>query len=190
MDEPTSSLTQKETDRLYEVIDDLKKHNVAVLYISHRLAEVKRVADRVTVLRDGRNAGELARAEISHDALVRLMVGRDLQQFYPRRHAIAEGAASRLEVRGLTFAGGRDPVSFEVRGRRDRRHGRPGRRGPHRTGRGALRPAADHRRRGPARRRRGASPAARPTPSRRACCSCRKTAGGTASFSARRSATT
>jgi ribose transport system ATP-binding protein len=115
MDEPTSSLTQKETDRLYEVIDGLKKHKVAILYISHRLAEVKRVADRVTVLRDGRNAGELARDEISHESLVRLMVGRDLRQFYPRRHAITEGTASRLAVRNLTFVGGRTPVSFEVR---------------------------------------------------------------------------
>ena len=90
MDEPTSSLTQKETDRLYEVIDGLKKAGVAVLYISHRLAEVKRVADRVTVLRDGKNAGELAREEINHEAMVRLMVGRDLKQFYPRRHLISE----------------------------------------------------------------------------------------------------
>src|SRR5438552_2820561 len=56
MDEPTSSLTQRETDRLYEVIDDLKSHGIAVAYISHRLAEVLRVADRVEVLRDGRNA--------------------------------------------------------------------------------------------------------------------------------------
>ena len=61
MDEPTSSLTQRETDRLYEVIDDLKRSGVAVVYISHRLAEVLRVADRVEVLRDGRNAGGLAR---------------------------------------------------------------------------------------------------------------------------------
>ena len=142
MDEPTSSLTQKETDRLYQVIDDLKKHGVAVLYISHRLAEVKRIADRVTVLRDGRNAGELARDEISHDALVRLMVGRDLKQFYPRRHALAEGAASRLAVRDLTFVGGEDPGFVRGARRRDRRHGRPGRRGADRTGRGAVRPAA------------------------------------------------
>ncbi len=54
-----------------------------MLYISHRLAEVKRCADRVVVLRDGRNAGELAKAEITHDNMVRLMVGRDLKQFYP-----------------------------------------------------------------------------------------------------------
>jgi ribose transport system ATP-binding protein len=116
MDEPTSSLTQRETDRLYEVIDDLKRAGVAVLYISHRLAEVKRVADRVTVLRDGKNAGELSRDQISHDAMVRLMVGRDLKQLYPRRHAVAGDAPTRLEIRGLTFQGGGHPVSFTLRG--------------------------------------------------------------------------
>ena len=116
MDEPTSSLTQRETDRLYEVIDDLKRSGVAVLYISHRLAEVKRVADRVTVLRDGRNAGELTREQITHDAIVRLMVGRDLKQLYPRRHVAAAGAPVRLEARGLTFTGGpKQPVAFTLR---------------------------------------------------------------------------
>jgi ribose transport system ATP-binding protein len=116
MDEPTSSLTQRETDRLYEVIDDLKRSGVAVVYISHRLAEVQRVADRVVVLRDGRNAGGLAREQVSHEAMVRLMVGRDLKQFYPRRHAAGGAARVRLEVRGLTFAGGaREPLSFVVR---------------------------------------------------------------------------
>lgn len=115
MDEPTSSLTQKETDRLYEVIDDLKRRQVAVVYISHRLAEVKRVADRVTVLRDGKNAGELDRASISHDAMVRLMVGRDLKQLYPRTSQTAGGPV-RLEVRDLLFAGARTPMSFELRG--------------------------------------------------------------------------
>jgi ribose transport system ATP-binding protein len=116
MDEPTSSLTQGETERLYEVIDGLKRAGVAVVYISHRLAEVRRVADRVAVLRDGRNAGGLARADISHDAMVRLMVGRDLKKLYPRRHGAAAGAPARLEVRGLTYAGGpHHAVSFTVR---------------------------------------------------------------------------
>ena len=90
--EPTSSLTQKETDRLYEVIGALKAAGVSVLYISHRLAEVRRCADRAVVLRDGRNAGELPRADITHDNLVRLMVGRDLKQFFPRVHR--KGAVS------------------------------------------------------------------------------------------------
>jgi ribose transport system ATP-binding protein len=117
MDEPTSSLTQRETDRLCSVIDDLRRAGVAVVYISHRLAEVKRVADRVEVLRDGRNAGALTRAEVNHDALVRLMVGRDLKQLYPRRHTARPDAPARLTVRGLTYVDGPDhPVSFEVRG--------------------------------------------------------------------------
>ena len=117
MDEPTSSLTQRETNRLCSVIDDLRRSGVTVVYISHRLAEVKRVADRVEVLRDGRNAGALAREEVSHDALVRLMVGRDLKQLYPRRHAATADAPVRLTVRGVTYAGGPDHrTSFEVRG--------------------------------------------------------------------------
>ena len=117
MDEPTSSLTQRETDRLYDVIDDLKCGGVSVVYISHRLAEVKRVADRVIVLRDGKYAGRLERQQVSHDALVRLMVGRDLKQFYPRRHGARPDAPVRLEVREVVFSGGPPrPVSFQLRG--------------------------------------------------------------------------
>ncbi|MCI0704373.1 MAG: sugar ABC transporter ATP-binding protein [Planctomycetia bacterium] len=116
MDEPTSSLTQKETERLYEVIDALKSTGVSILYISHRLAEVKRVADRVCVLRDGRNAGELAKADITHDNMVRFMVGRDLKQFYPKVHRKGVGGAPVLSARELLFRGGpTTPASFEVR---------------------------------------------------------------------------
>ena len=105
MDEPTSSLTQKETDRLYEVIDDLRASGIAVVYISHRLAEVKRLSDRVVVLRDGKNAGELARSEVNHDALVRLMVGRELKPFAARGQ-VSGGGVPLLELQGVTFAGG------------------------------------------------------------------------------------
>ncbi|MCE9561408.1 MAG: sugar ABC transporter ATP-binding protein [Planctomycetes bacterium] len=116
MDEPTSSLTQRETETLYEVIAGLKAANVSVLYISHRLAEVKQCADRVIVLRDGRNAGELAKADITHDNMVRLMVGRDLKQFYPKTHKTAADAPAVLTVRNLLYRGGPDiPASFEVR---------------------------------------------------------------------------
>jgi len=106
MDEPTSSLSQHETQTLFGVIGDLKRAGVAVLYISHRLAEVRAIADRVTVLRDGRNAGELAREQISHDAIVRLMVGRDVQQYFTRQHAAEAAHAPRFEVRGIRYAGG------------------------------------------------------------------------------------
>ncbi len=82
MDEPTSSLSQKETARLFEVVKKLKSDGVSVVYISHRLSEVIELADRVVVLRDGENAGEIEKAEITHDRMVSMMVGRELSQFY------------------------------------------------------------------------------------------------------------
>ncbi len=82
MDEPTSSLTLQETDRLLELVLDLKKQGVSVVYISHRLGEVNRIADRVVVLRDGKNAGALDPAQISHDNIVKLMVGREIKSSY------------------------------------------------------------------------------------------------------------
>jgi ribose transport system ATP-binding protein len=82
MDEPTSSLTLKETERLLEVIAALKAHGVSIIYISHRLDEVKACADRVVALRDGRRVGELTGSEITHDAMIRLMIGRDLKSVY------------------------------------------------------------------------------------------------------------
>ncbi len=100
MDEPTSSLSQKETETLYTIIDTLRSRGVSIIYISHRLAEVKRLADRVTVLRDGRNAGELARSEINHDAMVSLMVGRDLDR--SRHRTPLDPGEPVLEISGLT----------------------------------------------------------------------------------------
>lgn len=82
MDEPTSSLSAGETERLFEVVRDLKQRGVSIIYISHRLAEVKLLSDRVVVLRDGENAGMLQRDAISHDAMVQMMVGRDVSQYY------------------------------------------------------------------------------------------------------------
>jgi ribose transport system ATP-binding protein len=78
MDEPTSCLTLTETNRLLKLIQELKASGVSVVYISHRLMEVQACADRVVGLRDGRNSGILERSEISHDSMVRLMVGRNL----------------------------------------------------------------------------------------------------------------
>jgi len=85
MDEPTSSLSQRETETLFEVVHDLREQGISVIYITHRLSEVKVLADRVTVFRDGQNAGDLSQEEIDHDAMVRLMVGRELSEFYDRK---------------------------------------------------------------------------------------------------------
>src|SRR6267142_4585409 len=82
MDEPTSSLTLQETDRLLELVCELSEQGVSVIYISHRLGEIEHCADRVVVLRDGKNAGELPLAEVSHDRIVSLMVGREIKSFY------------------------------------------------------------------------------------------------------------
>ncbi len=82
MDEPTSSLTLTETNRLLAVVADLKRAGVAVVFVSHRLSEVEACADRVVVLRDGALVGTLAREEIRHEAMIRLMIGRDLQSLY------------------------------------------------------------------------------------------------------------
>ena len=99
MDEPTSSLTLTETERLLKVIADLKQHGVAIIYISHRLDEITRCADRVVCLRDGRVAGELARAEVSHTAMIRLMIGRDLKSLYiPPKGALPGGGC---DIAGL-----------------------------------------------------------------------------------------
>lgn len=82
MDEPTSSLTRPEIERLFKVIRQLQGTKVSVLYISHRLGEVEALADRVEILRDGKNVGSLAPPGITRERMVRLMVGRDLSPFY------------------------------------------------------------------------------------------------------------
>ncbi|MBN1517355.1 sugar ABC transporter ATP-binding protein [Candidatus Sumerlaeota bacterium] len=99
MDEPTSSLTLHETEQLLKVVLELKHQGVSVIYISHRLAELNDIADRVVGLRDGKNAGELTKDEISHDAMVRMMVGRDIKSFYVESHA--EVTQAHLRVRGI-----------------------------------------------------------------------------------------
>jgi ribose transport system ATP-binding protein len=102
MDEPTSSLTLSETERLLAVVSDLRADGVSVVYISHRLDEVERLADRVVVLRDGRNTGELTRSEINRDRMVQLMVGRDLNALYAG-NTMGRGRVC-MEVRELRTA--------------------------------------------------------------------------------------
>jgi ribose transport system ATP-binding protein len=114
MDEPTSSLSAGESERLFAVIRDLRAQGVSILYISHRLAEVQDLSDRVVVLRDGENAGELQRGEVSHESLVRLMVGREISRFFARTPH--HPGATVLEVRDLrTSVWPRHSNSFAVR---------------------------------------------------------------------------
>jgi inositol transport system ATP-binding protein len=114
MDEPTSSLTEKETARLFAVIRELKARGVAVVFISHKLKEVFEITDRITVLRDGVNAGELDARTGTVEALVTLMVGRELGSFAPRS-APAQVGEEVLRVEGLSGPPQVRDVSFTLR---------------------------------------------------------------------------
>jgi len=116
LDEPTSSLTLAETDKLLATVKELRKQDVGIVYITHRLGEIIQIADRVVALRDGKNAGYLSREQISHDNMVRLMVGRELKNFYVAGKGTAEQSQARLSVQGLvTRANPLHVVSFDVR---------------------------------------------------------------------------
>ena len=113
MDEPTSSLTLSETERLLATVNDLRAHGVSVIYISHRLGEIEQIADRVVVLRDGRNAGNLERGRITHQNMVSLMVGRELEDLYV--HGKGPQQPRYFEVEGLrTMYRPHHRVSFDV----------------------------------------------------------------------------
>jgi ribose transport system ATP-binding protein len=102
LDEPTSSLTARETAKLFELVKQLRSEGVSVLYVSHRLHEVLELADRAVVLRDGRNAGEFERRELSRDGLVARMVGRELAAVKHRPVVVREASrAPRVELRGV-----------------------------------------------------------------------------------------
>jgi ribose transport system ATP-binding protein len=115
MDEPTTSLTNHETEQLFRIIQDLKAEGIAIIYISHRMDEIYQFADRVSVLRDGACVGTLMRSEIEANLLVSMMVGRDLASFYKKEHSTAEVGAVALSVRGLTDGKRVHGCSFDVR---------------------------------------------------------------------------
>ncbi|MBV9928594.1 MAG: sugar ABC transporter ATP-binding protein [Acidobacteria bacterium] len=113
MDEPTSSLTAHEAEDLFRLIRDLKGRGLAVVYISHRLEELGEVADRLTVLRDGREVYEGAWGELSQGEIIRHMAGRELKDIFPPR--AAQRGAALLRVEGLTRKGKFEDVTFEAR---------------------------------------------------------------------------
>ncbi len=113
MDEPSAALTSHEVGRLFEIIRDLKRQGIGIIYISHRLEEVFTIADRVTVLRDGRNVGERPIADITRNQMIEMMVGRELKDEFPARQSNI--GAPRLEVTGLRRGRAVRDVSFTVR---------------------------------------------------------------------------
>lgn len=115
MDEPTTSLSERETERLFEVIARMKAEGIAVIYISHRMEEIYRLADRCSVLRDGAYIGTLTRDELSAEKLVAMMVGRDLSSFYKKEHKPQETDLDVvLSVKGMSDGRLVKDCSFEV----------------------------------------------------------------------------
>ena len=115
MDEPTSSLSNEEVEQLFEIIANLKKKKVSIIYISHRMEELFRISDRVTVIRDGAYVGTKKTEETNPNELVAMMVGRDLQNFYVRDYNDLTNAKTALEVKSLTSEGVFENISFKVR---------------------------------------------------------------------------
>jgi len=113
MDEPTSAISDREVDALFEVIGDLKRRGVAIVYISHKMDEIFRIADTITVLRDGRYVATHDARDLDRERLIALMVGRELGAEFPKSSATLGETA--LEVRGLTREGKFRDVSFQVR---------------------------------------------------------------------------
>jgi ABC-type sugar transport system ATPase subunit len=122
MDEPTSALSSGEVEKLFRIIRDLKAQGLSIIFVTHRLEEVMQICDRYTVLRDGRNVGSGAIADITIDGIIRLMVGREVNALFAHRKDAAPGEVA-LEVRGMTRRGNAqdqnaavlDEVSFKVR---------------------------------------------------------------------------
>jgi rhamnose transport system ATP-binding protein len=114
MDEPTASLTERETQQLFGIISDLTSSGVGVVYISHRLEEIFAISDRITVLRDGHHITTRPASELDAEELVRLMVGRPLNELFTRSTSSPGEVA--LEVRGLGRSGEFEGVDLAVRG--------------------------------------------------------------------------
>jgi ribose transport system ATP-binding protein len=112
LDEPTTSLTEQETELLFGLIDELKTKGLAIVYITHRMREIPRLGDRITVLRDGHKVATLAVGEADDNRLIQLMTGRTLESLYPR--AVENPGATRLSLEGVSGQFLHE-VSLEVR---------------------------------------------------------------------------
>ena len=115
MDEPTTALSERETVGLFSMIRQLREEGLAIVYISHRMNEVYELSDRVSILRDGTYAGTLDREEASPDAIVKLMVGRELSSLYTKSGVISGGSETVLKVQNLADGRRVRGCSFELR---------------------------------------------------------------------------
>ncbi len=113
-DEPTSSLSATDAESLFELIENLKKRGLTLIYVSHRMPELFRLCDRMSILRDGRYVGTLTKAEMTHDAVVQMMIGRSVTEYFPQHPGTAAGATI-LSVNGLASPGKFHDVTFSIR---------------------------------------------------------------------------
>ncbi len=113
-DEPTSSLSEPEAQQLFNLIEDLRTRGVTMIYVSHRMPEVFRLCDRISVLRDGKFVGTVERKEATQDKIVQMMIGRAVESYLP--HHVGKGRDDVvLQVRNLTSPGKFQNVSFEIK---------------------------------------------------------------------------
>jgi inositol transport system ATP-binding protein len=113
MDEPTSALTEREVEHLFEIIRDLRGQGIGIIYITHKMSELFRIADEVSVFRDGRYIGTHASADVTRDDIIRMMVGREITQMFPKEEVpIGEVV---LSVTNLNLKGIFHDISFDVR---------------------------------------------------------------------------
>ena len=113
MDEPSATLTNREVDKLFSVVRDLKREGIGILYVSHRLEEVFEICERATVLRDGEKVAECTVSEVDRAQLIEWMVGRELKDEFPRRDV--ELGETRLSVEGLSRLPAVNDISFAIR---------------------------------------------------------------------------
>lgn len=113
MDEPTSSLSKEETENLFKIIEKLKESGVGIIYISHKMDEIKRIADRVTVFRDGQKIGTLTKEEIDSDVILKMMVGRELK-ITKKRSRKTNYENILLEVKNLNKTGVVNNINFKL----------------------------------------------------------------------------
>ena len=113
MDEPTSAITQKEVQTLFEQIRLLRKQGVAIIYISHKMEEIFQIADRISVLRDGNHIGTFGAENVNNDQLIKMMVGREITEFIPKTEATIGPVV--MEVKNLSRGKHFQDISFDLR---------------------------------------------------------------------------
>ena len=114
-DEPTTSLTTRETDRLFDIINRLRAQGIAIIYISHILADVMRLCDNITVLRDGHVVGSALKSDMTIERMISMMVGRSIDQLFPPRDYAAPKGDPVLDVAGITQRGTVKDISFTLK---------------------------------------------------------------------------